>query len=319
MDDIVFIGKTKAELERNTLEGIKILDKHELYVKESKCYWEVEEVPILGHIVGNNVTRMEPSKTKVIKGWQAPKNKKEIQKFNGFCNFYRRYIKDYSKVMKPLTKLMGEAPFEWGSEQEKAFQTMKEIVLSDKVIALPRPDGKFRMEVDASGYALGGVLSQFQDKKWKTVAFISRVMSPAELNYDIYDKELLAIIFALEEWRCYLMDAREKFEIWTDHKNLTYFRSPQRLNARQARWYLTLQEYDFELKHIPGKQNNKADILSRLLWYKEALPEQKDLTMLKDKQFVKKTTSILTDQPLVLFVEEQFFRGGKNIKSSKKK
>jgi len=77
---------------------------------------------------------------------------------------------------------------------------MKEIVLSDKVIALPRPDGKFRMEVDASGYALGGVLSQYQDKKWKTVAFISRVMSPAELNYDIYDKELLAIIFALEEW-----------------------------------------------------------------------------------------------------------------------
>ena len=114
------------------------------------------------------------------------------------------------------------------------------------------------------------------------------------------------------------MDAREKFKIWTDHKNLTYFQSPQRLNARQARWYLTLQEYDFELKHIPGKQNNKADILSWLPWYKEALPEQKDLTMLKDKHFIKKTMSLVTDQPLVLFMEEQFFRGGKNIKSSKR-
>ena len=89
MDNIVFLRKTKAELERNTLEGIKILDKHELYVKESKCYWEVEEVPILGHIIGNNMTRMEPSKTKVIKGWQMLKNKKDIQKFNRFCNLYQ--------------------------------------------------------------------------------------------------------------------------------------------------------------------------------------------------------------------------------------
>ena len=106
------------------------------------------------------------------------------------------------------------------------------------------------------------------------------MLSAAELNYDIYDKELLAIIYGLEQWRHYLLNASEKFEIWTDHKNLSYFRKPQQLNGRQAQWYLKIQDYDFELKHIPGKSNSRADILSQLPWYKDELPPQEDLTLL---------------------------------------
>ncbi|KIL54995.1 hypothetical protein M378DRAFT_18347 [Amanita muscaria Koide BX008] len=138
-------------------------------------------------------------------------------------------------------------------------------------------------------------------------------MSPAELNYDIYDKELLAIIYALEEWRPYLLDVAEKFEIWTDHKNLSYFRKPQRLNGRQARWYLKVQDYDFELKHIPGKSNSRADILSRLPWYKETLPQQEELTMLGEKRFTKKVTPAVR-----MFVEEHFSEGGENTNYSAK-
>ena len=103
MDDLIFKGKTKEELCKNTLEGLEILAKHDLYIKESKCYWEVEEVPVVGHIVGKGRLQMEATKVKTILEWETLKNQKDIQKFNGFCNFYRRYVQGYSKVAQPIT------------------------------------------------------------------------------------------------------------------------------------------------------------------------------------------------------------------------
>ena len=105
MDDLIFKGKTKEELRKNTLEGLEILAKHDLYIKESKCYWEVEEVPVLGHIVGKGWLRMESTKVKTILEWETPKNRKDVQKFKGFCNFYHRYVRGYSKVARPITRL----------------------------------------------------------------------------------------------------------------------------------------------------------------------------------------------------------------------
>ena len=167
MDDIIFLGKTLEELKKNTLEGLKILNDAELYIKESKCYWEVTEVPILGHIVGHGTTRMEPSKTAVISEWKPPTSKKEVQKFIGFCNFYRRYIKNFSKIARPITKLTGNVPFTWNKEQQDTFIQLKDAILSPNVISLPKEDGIFRVEVDASGYALGGTLLQKQDGNGK--------------------------------------------------------------------------------------------------------------------------------------------------------
>ena len=146
------------------------------------------------------------------------------------------------------------------------------------------------METDASVHVIGGVLSQEQDGKWKPIAFLSRTMQPAEQNYKIYDKELLAIVEALAKWRQYLLDTKEPFEVWTDHENLKYFRKPHKLNGRQARWYLKLQDYDFTLKNIPGKTNMKANILSR----KDQVntkEDNKDVQLLKDKLWQRKTTA----------------------------
>jgi len=117
--------------------------------------------------------------------------------------------------------------------------------------------------MNTSGHAIGGVLSQEQDGKWKLIAFLSRTMQLAERNYKIYDKKLLAIVEALTKWRQYLLDTLETFKIWMDHENLKYFQKPHKLNGRQTRWYLKLQDYDFTLWHILGKTNTKADILSR--------------------------------------------------------
>ena len=130
-------------------------------------------------------------------------------------------------------------------------------------------------------------------------------MSPAELNYDIYNKELLAIMYALDEWQPYLLHATEPFEIWTDQKNLTYFWQPQKLNGRQAHWYSRLQEYDYTLKHIPGAMNSKADILSWLPWHKAELLPPNGVTMLPEQRFIKMALPTVT-----LFRDEQFLGGG---------
>jgi len=112
---------------------------------------------------------------------------------------------------------------------------LKQKITTQPVLALPRREGKFRVEVDASEHAIEGVLSQEQESKWKQVTFLSRTMLPVERNYKIYDKELLAIVEVLDKWRQYLLDAVEKFKVWTDHENLKYFKEPHKLNGRQAR------------------------------------------------------------------------------------
>ena len=134
------------------------------------------------------------------------------------------------------------------------------------------------------------MLSQEQDGKWKPIAFLSRTMQAVEQNYEIYDKKLLAIVEALAKWRQYLLDAAEPFEVWTDHENLKYFREPHKLNRRQARWYLKLQDYDFMLKHILGKMNTKADILSQKDQV-DTKDDNKDVQLLKDKMWTRKTTA----------------------------
>jgi len=189
-----------------------------------------------------------------------------------------------------LNELKGKKEWKWEKEHQEAFEELKEKITSQPVLSLPKREGKFRVETDASGHAIGGVLSQEQDGKWRLIAFLSRTMQAAEQNYKIYNKELLAIVEALAKWRQYLLDAVEPFEVWTDHENLKYFRESHKLNGRQARWYLKLQDYDFTLKHIPGKTNTKADILS---WKNQVNTKEdnKDVQLLKDEMWTRKTTA----------------------------
>jgi len=133
-----------------------------------------------------------------------------------------------------LNELKGKKEWKWEKENQEAFEELKEKITSQPVLSLPRREGKFRVETDASGHAIGGVLSQEQDGKWKPIAFLSRTMQPAEQNYEIYNKELLAIVEAFAKWRQYLLDATETSEVWMDHENLKYLREPHKLNGRQA-------------------------------------------------------------------------------------
>ena len=230
MDDFVIPAKTMEELEEQTIRFLKIAEKHNLCFKQSKCNFNMKEIPILEVVVGKEQVKMEQEKIKAVKEWRTPTRVKDVESFLGFANFYQRFIYNFSHTARPLNELKGKKEWKWEEEHQKVFEELKEKITSQLVLSLSRREGKFRVETDVSGHAIGGVLSQEQEGKWKPIAFLSRTMQPADQNYEIYNKELLAIVEVLTKWRQYLLDVKESFEVWMDYKNLKYFRGPHKLN-----------------------------------------------------------------------------------------
>ena len=200
----------------------------------------------------------------------------------GLANYYRRFVKDFAKIAKPLHQLVRkDEKWRWGEEQGEVFAKLKEIFTTEPVLVAPDLDKEMRVEADASDYATGGVLSvKGEDGKWRPVAFISKSLNNMERNYEIHDKEMLAVIRCLETWRHFLEGARTKFEIWTDHKNLEYFMTNQKLNRRQARWALFLSRFNFVLRHVPGSKMGKADGLSRRPDWRKGIEKDNEDRML---------------------------------------
>ncbi len=223
LDDILIMSKTKEEHHCITHEVLKVLQKNKLFLKTEKCEFKTLETEYLGVIISEGSIHMDPVKITGIAEWPVPAKKQQLQSFLGFTNFYRHFIKGYSKVIKPMMQLTGNDPWKWGTAQQNTFEELKMLLAEEVVLAIPMEEGKFHVEADASEGAIGAVLSQKQDGKWCPVAFLSKSLMVTEQNYEIYDKELLAIMLALNEWRHYLMGAAQDFEIWTDYQNLQYF------------------------------------------------------------------------------------------------
>jgi hypothetical protein len=291
MDDILIFTPDLDSHRIITRRVLNILRTHHLFLKAEKCTWEALEVEYLGMIVAENTVRMDPVKVEAVRDWPIPTCKTDIQVFLGFANFYRRFIKDFGKNALPLTSLTGKAEWTWGPDQLTAFETIRDAILADPILAIADDNGQFRIEVDASGYAKGGVLTQFQRGEFRTVAYLSKAMLPAERNYDTHDRELLAIMTALAEWRHFLLGAKQIFEIWTDHKNLQYFRKPQNISYRQARWFGDLAAFHFTLHHFPGSANCRADALSRRPGYDVGDSDNSDVTVLPSSLFISEFVS----------------------------
>ena len=197
MDDFVIPARTMEELKERTIRFLKIAEKHNLCFKRLKCDFNMEEIPILGVIVGRSQVKMEQEKIKAVKEWKTPMKIKDVESFLGFANFYQQFIHNFSHTARPLNELKGKKEWKWEKEHQEAFEELKEKITSQLVLSLPKREGKFRVETDASGHAIGGVLSQEQDGKWRPIAFLSRTMQAAERNYEIYNKELLTIVETL--------------------------------------------------------------------------------------------------------------------------
>ncbi|SJL18331.1 uncharacterized protein ARMOST_21917 [Armillaria ostoyae] len=209
LDDILIFTETLKEHRDIVRQVLQRLRENKLFLKAEKYEFKVAG----------------------IAEWPTPTKKKELQSFLGFTNFYRKFIKSYSKIVRPLTQLTGKAEWTWGTAQNQVFQQLKKQMAEGIILAIPDFEGRFRVEANASEGAIGAVLSQQQNGKWHPVAFMSKALTTTERNYEIYDKELLAIMLALSEWRHYLMGAAKDVEIWTDHQNLQYFRKPRSSTA----------------------------------------------------------------------------------------
>src|ERR1700726_2472868 len=245
-----------------------------LCLRLSKCEFEKSEIIFLGMKISHNCLEHDPAKGVAIRNWPRPRNVKEVQRFNGMLNYLRWHIPNLLARTKPLFWLTGKVPWKWDKEEEAAFQDLCLALVSAPVLALPQDKGRWKVETDASNLVTGGVLSQLQmDGTWRVVDYISKALTAAEKNYDVYDKEFLAVIQALQEWRAYLIGVDEMIEIWTDHVNLQYFQKPQKVKPRQVRWVGELQCFDFKIKYHTGKSNTKADALSQRPDYGEALVE----------------------------------------------
>jgi hypothetical protein len=217
-----------------------------LFVKAEKCVFHAQSVPFLGYIVSAEGVRMDSDKVQAVVNWPTPDSRKALQRFLGFANFYRRFIRNFSQLAAPLTALTStRTAFRWSSAAEAAFAKLRSCFVSAPILVAPDPSRQFVVEVDASEVGVGAVLSQrsLTDGKVHPCAYFSHRLSPAECNYDIGNRELLAVKLALEEWRHWLEGSGVPFVIWTDHKNLEYIKSAKRLNSRQARWALFFRSF----------------------------------------------------------------------------
>uniref|UniRef100_A0A0W0G5G3 Putative reverse transcriptase-rnase h-integrase n=1 Tax=Moniliophthora roreri TaxID=221103 RepID=A0A0W0G5G3_MONRR len=290
MDDILLFSKDQTEHRKQTERLMRRLKKHDLFLKLEKCGFDVTEVVFLGMVIRPGYIAMDPVKLAGIAEWEPPQTVKGVHAFLGFGNFYRKFIGKYAQLTRPMNDLLQKnRKFKWTKECQIAFDLLKAKFLSEPILVMPDIDKPFIIEADASKWATGTVLRQKgADGEWHPCGYLSKSLSPTEQNYEIYNRELLAIYRALMEWRHYLMGGKFKIVILSDHKNLTYFCTAQKLNRRQARWSFFLLEFDLGLVHVSGKLITQADALSRQSNEQDNVDnDNEDIVVLPDWLFIK--------------------------------
>jgi transposase InsO family protein len=257
MDDILVYSKNATEHEEHLRMVLQLLREHKLYCKLKKCSFFQKEVAFLGHLVSGEGVRADPRKVETVRSWPTPLAVHDVRCFLGLTNYFKKFILGYSSIARPLMDLLkDQVPWVWTQVREEAFRNLKLALTSAPVLQIPDFTKPFEVIADASGFALGAILMQ----DGRPVAFESRVMSPAERNYPVGEQELLAVVHALQTWRCYLEGV--KFTVVTDHNPNTYLPTMRHLSPRQARWSEYLQRFHFVWEYRPGR-TNCADPLSR--------------------------------------------------------
>ncbi|CAM8960386.1 unnamed protein product [Rhodiola kirilowii] len=256
-DDILVYSASEAQHLHHLRKVFEVLREQQLYTNTKKCHFFTNEVTFLGYIVSREGIQMDPGKVEAIVSWPTPTNIHEIRSFHGLASFYRRFIRNFSTVIAPITDCLKGGRFTWTTEAEEAFQLLKQKVTEAPVLILPDFFELFEDHCDASNVGVGGVLSQ----KNKPVAFFSEKLNDVRTKYSTYDKEFYAIVRCLEYWRHYLIS--KEFILYSDHEALKYINGQHKLKPRHAKWVEFLQAFSFSIKHKAGALNTVADALSR--------------------------------------------------------
>jgi hypothetical protein len=264
LDDIVVYSVTWEDHLRHLDDVLQRIQRAGLTIHPLKCAIAKEEVKYLGHILGRGVIRPQKDKVQAVQECQRPKTQKDVRSFLGLVGWYRRFVPDFARRAAPLTDLTrksGFAKIQWGEEQERAFLDLKGALCKDPVLQSPDFEQHFTVQTDASGVGLGAVLLQGEGDNMKPVAYVSRKLFPRETRYAAVELECLAVKWALDTLKYYLLG--RDFTLETDHRALRWLGSMKDSNARITRWFLALQPFRFTVQYRAGRQNTVADFLSR--------------------------------------------------------
>lgn len=263
MDDIIVFSTSLTEHIDNLAKIFRTLEEHNLKIQLDKSEFLQKEVAFLGHIVTSEGVKPNPDKIQIIKEWPLPSNEKQLRGFLGILGYYRKFVKDFAKITKPLTNALRKGEkISHTKEFVETFERCKGILTSSNILQYPDLSKPFILTTDASNFAIGAVLSQGPIGSDKPIAFASRTLNKSEEKYSAIEKELLAVVWACKYFRPYLYG--RKFILYTDHKPLTYGLNLKDTNNRLVHWRLSLSEFDYEIRYRPGKQNVVADSLSRI-------------------------------------------------------
>ncbi|KZV13985.1 hypothetical protein F511_44661 [Dorcoceras hygrometricum] len=257
LDDILIFSREWNEHLVHLKQVLEVLLEHQLVLNKKKCELGLQQIEYLGHIVTGEGVTMDPRKVTAVKNWPKPATLKGLKGFLGLTGYYRKFVKDYGKIARPLTDLLKKDSFGWNDEAQTAFDKLKEVLSTAPVLRMPDFKQGFTIDCDASGRGVGAVLSQ----EGRPIAFFSKALAPRTLSKSTYEKELMALVLAIQHWRPYLLG--RKFVVLTDHRSLTSLLKQRVTTPDQQYWLRKLLGYEFEIKYKAGAQNGAADALSR--------------------------------------------------------
>ncbi|KAF8691051.1 hypothetical protein RHS03_08835, partial [Rhizoctonia solani] len=286
LDDILIYSKDDASHTQHVHEVLWHLMENQLFCKASKCTFHMTSVEYLGIIVLDKGFSLDKLKIQAVQEWPTPTKVKEVQLFLGFANFLCQFVANFSHMARPLHNLVKkDTPWKWETKEQEAFQGLKNAITNALVLHHTNPEKPYFLEMDASGAALGSILSQCQeDSCLHPLGFLLESFKGAKQNYNTHKKELLAIIRSFEYWRIFLEGTLHPITVFTNHCNLEYWKESRTFNCCHAQWHLLLAGYNFQIIYRPGKQSGKPDALSRRLDHTNIPPEPQ--SMLPDPVFV---------------------------------
>ena len=265
VDDVVIFSRSVEEYVKHLLEVFCVIADHGLKLTASNCSFAQFKVRLLGHVVDTNGVHVDPGKIETILKMVTPSNTTELRSFLGLAGYYRRFIPRFAEESACLhAATSSKKPFSWTEETKKTFESLKLKLTTPPVLAFPNLDELFLVETDASSVAVGAVLAQKkEDKKTHPIQYASGTLCQADREYSAWERETLAVIFALKKFGVYLLSS-DPFTLVTDHPSLQYAFKKKDIHGRLARWLDFLAEYDFKVTYRPGVRNGAADFLSRI-------------------------------------------------------
>lgn len=257
-DDILIYSRTWKEHVEHVQKILSLLRENNFFAKKSKCQFGAQRIEYLGHIITDKGVANDPSKVEAMVNWPIPKTVKALRGFLGLTGYYRRFIKNYGIIAKPLTKLLQKDAFSWNNEAQSAFENLKTTMANAPVLNMLDFNVDFVIETDASRGGVGAVLMQNNHP----IAFMSKALAQKHLRMSTYEKELMALVMAVTKWRSYLLGRH--FIIKTDHHSLKYLMEQRLVTPVQQKWMTKLLGFDYDIQYKKGSDNTAADALSRV-------------------------------------------------------